>query len=309
MVADGKAVAGETYGRVGDGSARRMVLARGVEHIGVLYSKDSLEQSVQWLNATFGRDQLGSVDSPGRWLGLLFLGLVALAWPLSALLPRVTETYAGADLPWKLLLIAALAPALLTPLILWKLPTDFLPILLGDYLALHFLLYGALTAGLLFIWFRTKKSSPAAVARTALVAAAVLIGAYNIAAIGLSIDAYLFSFMPIPARLPLIAAVACGTLPYFIADEWLTRGAQARLGAYALTKVCFLLSLAAAVALNPMKLFFLVLIVPAILLLFVAFGLISRWSYQATRHPLPGAVANAAVFAWAIAVAFPMVIR
>ena len=142
-----------------------------------------------------------------------------------------------------------------------------------------------------------------------LAVASVLIGTYNIVAFGLPIDAYLFSFVPIPARLPLMAAIACGTLPYFIADEWLTRGAHARPGAYTLTKLCFLLSLAIAVALNPMKLFFLIIIVPAILLLFLTFGLISRWSYQATRHPLPGAIANAAVFAWAIAVTFPMIVR
>jgi hypothetical protein len=115
--------------------------------------------------------------------------------------------------------------------------------------------------------------------------------------------------VPVPARIPLMAAIACGTLPYFIADEWLTRGMNTRRGAYALTKFCFLLSLGIAVALNPMKLFFLVIIVPAILLLFLAFGLISRWSYKATHHPLPGAVASAAVFAWAIAVTFPMIVR
>jgi hypothetical protein len=109
--------------------------------------------------------------------------------------------------------------------------------------------------------------------------------------------------------LPLILAIACGALPYFIADEWLTRGADARSGAYALSKICFLLSLAIAVALNPMKLFFLMIIVPAILVLFLVFGLISRWSYGATNHPLPGAFANAAVFAWAIAVTFPIIVR
>ena len=204
----------------------------------------------------------------------------------------------------------AIVPAFLTPMILWKMPTDFLPILLGDYLALHFLLYGVLTAALLLVWrHRTEGGFPAATARKNLAVAAVLTGAYNIGAFGLPIDTYLFSFMPIPARLPLMAAIACGTLPYFIADEWLTRGAQARPGAYALTKICFLLSLATAVALNPMKLFFLIIIVPAILLLFLAFGLISRWSYRATHHPLPGALANAAVFAWAIAVTFPMIVR
>lgn len=133
--------------------------------------------------------------------------------------------------------------------------------------------------------------------------------AYNVLAFGLPIDAYVFSFLPIPARLPLIAAIACGTLPYFIADEWLTRGSESRIGAYAFTKFCFLTSLAIAVALDPMKLFFLVIILPAILLLFTAFGLISRWSYAATRHPFPGALANGALFAWAIAVTFPMIVR
>jgi len=206
--------------------------------------------------------------------------------------------------------ITALAPALLTPLILWKMPTDFLPILLGDYLTLHFLLYGVLTT-LAILSLPAAPSAAAAkiVSWKNIAIATVAVTAYNIVAFGLPIDAYVFSFLPIPARLPLVAAIACGTLPYFIADEWLTRGPDARRGAYALTKFCFLLSLAIAVALNPMKLFFLVIIVPAILLLFLAFGLISHWSYAATRHPLPGALANAAVFAWGIAVTFPMIVR
>jgi hypothetical protein len=310
LAAGGKAVANETYGNFTDGTARRLVLARGVEHISVLYGHDSLIQALQWFNAAFGRDQIGSIDSRGRWLALLFLGIVALAWPLSALLPVAGEGFADAALPWKKLLIAATAPALLTPVILWQMPTDFLPILLGDYLALHFLLYGLLTGTLLlFLRSPTDRGRPATTALKNVAVAAMLIAIYNIVAFGLPIDAYLFSFMPIPARLPLVAAILCGTLPYFVADEWLTRGAHARRGAYALTKSCFLLSLAIAAALNPMKLFFLIIIVPAILLLFTVFAIISRWSYQATHHPLPGAVANAAVFAWAIAVTFPMITR
>jgi hypothetical protein len=156
---------------------------------------------------------------------------------------------------------------------------------------------------------RRYRHPPAKTSWKAIFTAAACVTAYNIVAFGIPIDTYVFSFLPIPSRLPLIAAVACGTLPYFVTDEWLSRGADSRHGAYALTKFCFLLSLAIAVALNPMKLFFLVIIMPAILLLFLAFGLISRWSYLATRHPLPGAIANAAIFAWAIGVTFPMIVR
>jgi pimeloyl-ACP methyl ester carboxylesterase len=299
-------VAGETYGNFANGTARRLVLARGAEHIGVLYSHDSLTETMQWMNEVFSRRQAGFIDSRGRWLGLVFLGVIALAWPLSSLLPVATEVPTGASLAWKPLIMTAIVPAILTPLILWKMPTDFLPILLGDYLTLHFLLYAALTLALLLGCGRHR---PAAASWKAIFAAAAAVTVYNIAAFGLPIDTYVFSFLPIPARLPLIAAIACGTLPYFMADEWLTRGSDSRRGAYALTKFCFLLSLALAAALNPMKLFFLVIIVPAILLLFLAFGLISRWSYQATHHPLPGAIANAAVFAWAIGVTFPMIVR
>jgi hypothetical protein len=311
LTAGGNAVAGETYGNFTDGTARGLVLARGVEHIGVLYSRDSMEQTLRWINQAFDRWQgPGFVDSRGRWLALIFLGIVALAWPLSALLPVASAVPAGASVTWKPLLATAFAPALLTPLLLWKVPTEFLPILLGDYLALHFLLYGALTAAfLLFLRGRWTELRMVRVSWRNIAIAAAAVGIYNIIAFGLPIDAFIFSFLPIPARIPLMAAIACGTLPYFVADEWLTRGARSRRGAYALTKFCFLLSLAIAVALNPMKLFFLIIIVPAILLLFVAFGLISRWSYKATHHPLPGALANAAVFAWAIAVTFPMIVR
>jgi len=308
--AGGTAIAGETYGNFADGTARKLVLARGVEHIGVLYSRDSMVEALRWVNAAFGKRQQGFIDNRGRWLALVFLGIVALAWPLSALLPVASEAPAGAGLGWNQLLIAAFVPALLTPLLLWKLPTDFLPILLGDYLMLHFLLYGTLTA--LALRVLGKHSSPvgsALVSWKGIAIAAAAVAAYNVIAFGLPIDAYVFSFLPIPARLPLILAIACGTLPYFVTDEWLTRGRNSRRGAYALTKFCFLVSLAIAVALNPMKLFFLVIIVPAILLMFLAFGLVSRWSYAATRHPLPGALASAAVFAWGIAVTFPMIVR
>lgn len=309
LAAGGTAIPGDTYGHFPDGSARKLVQARGVEHIGVLYSHDSLVETVHWMNAAFGDRPYEDIDSRGRWLALVFAGIVALSWPLSALLPAVSPSPVGASLGWKALMPAALVPAIVTPLLLWKMPTDFLPILLGDYLTLHFLLYGALSTATLFYLRKGRPPPVANVAWTRAAIAAAAVSAYNILAFGLPIDAYVFSFLPIPARVPLIAAIACGTLPYFIADEWLTSGSESRRGAYALTKFCFLLSLAIAVALSPMKLFFLVIIVPAILLLFLAFGLISRWSYAATRHPLPGALANSAVFAWAIAVTFPMIER
>jgi pimeloyl-ACP methyl ester carboxylesterase len=307
MAAGGAAREGVTYGSFADGSARRLALADGVEHIGVLYSAESMAEALGWLNETFARTGSGFLDARAGSLGLLYLGLVALAWPLAALLPRVALVPLGASLRWRELAPLAIAPAVLTPLILWPLPSGFLPLLLGDYLMLHFAVYGLLTfAGL---WFVRRERPAGPVSWRKLAIAALAVAAYGIAALGLPADWFITSFVPGRERAPLVLAMLAGTLPYFVADEWLTRGAVAPRGGYAATKVCFLVSLVLAIALNLAKLFFLAIIVPAIVAFFVIYGLISGWAYRRTHHPLVGALANALAFAWAIAAVFPIVSR
>ena len=105
----------------------------------------------------------------------------------------------------------------------------------------------------------------------------------------------------------MILGILPGTWAYFAADGWLTRGAGTPRGASALTKGLFLLSLVAAVALNLSELFFLVIIVPAILAFFLLYGMIGGWIYRRTWHPLVGALAIGLAFAWAIGVTFPLV--
>jgi drug/metabolite transporter (DMT)-like permease len=193
-----------------------------------------------------------------------------------------------------------------TPLLLWRVPGGFLPILLGDYLLLHFAVYGMLTA--LGLWLSRPRRVPLrAVRPLALGVAALAATLYAVFAIGLPLDRYLTSFAPTGQRGPLVLAVFAGALPYFLADEWLVRGASHARGAYAFTKLLFLVSIALAIALNPERLFFLAIVTPVILLAFVIYGLFSRWVFHSIGHPWAGALANAAAFAWLIAVTFPVV--
>ncbi len=313
MVSGGTPEPRVTYGSFADGTARRLSFSPGVEHIGVLYSSQSMSEARDWLNETFAWSGSGYADGRGPALGLLFLGLTVLGWPLSKLLPKVSAPPVGAALPWRKLLPVAVAPALLTPLILWKLPTNFLPILLGDYITVHFGLYGLLTAAGLWLATRSGVRQPAMQVRSlnygALAVSVFAAAFYSVLAFGLPLDRFVISFWPIPERVPLILAVLCGTLPFFLADEWLTRGPGAPRAGYALTKLCFLVSLAIAVALNFEKLFFLILIIPVILIFFAVYGLFGSWADRQTGNPLVGGLANALAFAWAIAVTFPMLSR
>lgn len=301
-----------TYGTHADGTARRAVLAGNVEHVGVLYSRDSMAEALGWLDATFGRSASGYLEVRGPWIVLLLTGIVALAWPLSALLPRIPQAAPPAPLRVRTRLGIAVAPAGLTPLILWPMPTDFLPVLVADYLALHFAVYGLLTAVLLAwanparpIWPIWPAWPGWAFVRT-LVLAIVAVAAYGTIAIGLALDTYVASFLPHAGRAGVLAALTLGAVVYTLADSRLVArpGAGWWLGPF--TKLCFLLSLGAAIALDLEDLFFLAIIAPVILLFFLIYGLIARWVTRATGHPAVAGMANGLAFGCALGVTFPM---
>ena len=299
---------GITYGAFSRGTARRAAFSDGVEHIGVLYSPASMTAALGWLDAAFGRARSGRpyLDERGPWILLLLAGFVMLARPLSRLLPVVSAPPVGATLGWRALWPCLAIPAVATPLILRTLPTHFLPILVGDYLSLHFGLYGSITLACLR-WRRERTDRPRGRTSPARFAVAVVATTgYAAATLGWSIDSYATSFVPVPARVPLILAMLVGTMAYFLSDEWLTRRGAARGGVVA-SKLAFLASLAIAIALDFERLFFLVIIVPVIILFFLIFGLVGAWCHRRTGNPLVAGIATAIAIAWAIGVTFPMI--
>lgn len=310
LAAGGDAQERVTYGDFTNGTARRHVLAAGAEHIGVIYSRDALRESADWLNGVHKRTSDGFIESRGKWIALLILSLVILARPALWWLPKASERKREiSSVSWRMFAIPALVPMALTPLMLWKAPTDFLPILLGDYLAVHFALYGLITLAALTYVQRTRNIKPAyqITSWKSLLLAAACVAIYQMAFLGLPIDLYVTSFAPGGWRWLIIPAMFAGTAIYFLADAAVLRNFPGLSGAYALTKLCFAISLAIAVGLNPAKLFFLAIIVPVICLFFVLYGLINRWTLRSSGEPYAAALGNAIALAWAIAVTFPIV--
>ena len=229
---------GVTYGSFTDGSARRAAAAPYVEHVGVLYSTAAQAEAIDWLNAVFDHQGSGYVDHRGPAVLLLLAGIVLLAWPLSRLLPRVATPPRGLAPSWRELLPAALIPAVVTPLLLMAFPADFLGMLVGGYLGVHFLVYGLLTflCGLWIVRRRGGRSREAGGTRSwavpanrqthilAGILATVLASAYAAGLVGLVMDRWFTSFAVTAPRLPLLAVMLAGTLAYFLADEWLVRG-------------------------------------------------------------------------------------
>jgi hypothetical protein len=303
------AEAGKTYGDPAAGTGRRAAFSPHVEHASVLFSQSSTREALDWLDATFSihRSEPPALDGRGPWIMALIAAILVSAWPLSRALPRVTHPTTGADLNWRRIWLPLVVPMLLTPLVLRFVPTHFLPILVGDYLAVHFATYGVLTAGCLwFVIVGRTADRRSVVSPGAMVAATLAACAFGFVGFVWPINTFVTSFWPGPERIPLIAAMLVGTLAYFMSDEWMTRGRHAARGAYSASKLAFLVSLAVAIAFDFERLFFLIIILPVILLFFLIFGVFSGLIYRRTGYPLVAAIANAVIFAWAIGVTFPI---
>ena len=301
---DPSAGAGQTVGDFQEGTARRAVFSPAVEHVGVLYSATSLREARDWLDASFGQQSEGPVALRGGWIVLLLGGVVALGWPLARMLPAGGPEH-GVPTPRRLprwrFWLAALLPAVAVPLVLWPVETGLLPVLVADYLAVHFALYGALTLLLLARWGVLQGQFPA---RVWWIAAAVAV--FGIAVFGGALDRYVASFWPHAGRAAVIAGLSLGAVAYMLGDALLTEGGRAPVWRVLVARGAFLGSLAAAVALDFQSLFFLVIILPVIVLFFLLFGMMAGWVGRRTGLPAAAGLGLGLVLAWALGVTFPM---
>jgi len=295
-LADPAAREGETIGDPGEGTGRRVVVAPNVEHVSVLYSATALREARSWLDGVFERTSSGPVAATGGWIVLMLTGIVVLAWPLARLLPQTAAP--APPLTLRTFLLAVLVPAALTPLLLSLIDTRFLPVLVADYLAVHLLVYGALSLALM-LWRGVRIGPVAWLPGLAL-------AAYGIAVFGGALDRYAASFMPIAERLPIIAAIAVGALPFMLADSLATDNGRAPIWRALMARGAFLASLAGAVALDFERLFFLLIIIPVIIVFFIIFGLMGGWVGRRTMAPAAAGIGLGLILAWSIGVSFPM---
>ena len=318
------AVAGQTYGDFQDGSARRLSIPPGVEHISILFSPEAYRETVSWLNAALaGSDAPGTpagnaaelhIDARIGWVLLLYAAAAVGFYPLSRVLLRRRT---GADEPsapvaapagfmpgWKAALLSA-GGGLLAPALMLVFPYQWMPLSVGNYAGGYFLLYGAvLIAGLA----AAKRLGPHGWGDVRRLAAPVLIlAAYALLTFGLTAHLTWTNFALAGERLWMGGVLFAFLLSYFWADEMLVwrYPARARAALYALTKAILLISLAAAIFAFRAP-FFLLLLIPVMLALFAWHGLYSHWLFRFSGRAWPGAVVNASVLAWMIAATFAL---
>lgn len=278
-----------------DDLRRRAVVAPFVEHVGVLYSPVSLREAREWIGESLGHSVSDSLAATGPWLSGLMGALVLLVWPLAARLGPRQPVPDPLPLRWFLAILAL--PAVIAPVLATQVTLDILPVMVADTLALMFLIFGGLQLiGLRLVGLRLGRIHWPAL---------VFLVLWGIGVFGIALDRYGASFLPIPERVAIIAALTLGTVPFMLADAALTGAGQAPFWRRAAARIAVFTALSIAVALDPERLFFIVIIFPVLLLFYVVHGLMGRWIGQ-HAGPMAAGLGLGLVLAWALGVSFPL---
>ena len=272
---------------------RRATVSPGVEHVGVLFSEHSLQESLDWLNAGFQRSAGSPVTATGLWILALLLGIVLTFRPLVARLPAGQPPPPASS---RRLLLAIGLPMLIAPALGVLLYRPFLPVLVADYLLLHFALFAAIQLAVLGRWplRRGDVSWPGL----------ALLLVWGLLLVGTAIDRYAASFMPNSQRLLIILALSLATVPFMLADSLVSGAGTGRWWQRVLPRLALLISLAIAALLRPEELGFVLLVFPVILLFFLVHGTLGRALAQRTGAAASG-IGLGLILAWALGVSFP----
>ena len=274
---------------------RRAVVAPMVEHVGVLFSPTAVDAAKDWLDQTYGRQSAGpGAGHMGLWVLALLLGVVVGFRPLVRLLPRAE---AMPLIPARRFVIATLLPAVLAPLLIPPVYANFLPVLVADYIMLHLALFGLLQLTLLGAWGQ--------VFRPRALPSVLALGIWGIVIFGLALDRYAASFWPSAARVPLIAVLALGTIPFMVADSLVTQAGRGALWRRVFARVALFASLVLAAVVDPEQLTFVVIVLPVFVLFYLVHGVMGRWVARRSGGVAAG-LGLGLCLAWALGVSFPL---
>jgi pimeloyl-ACP methyl ester carboxylesterase len=318
---------GDTIGKFKNGSARRLKILNGLDHISILYAPTTMREITNWLGQSFGLPgTYQNVTSERlRWTGLGLASSFAAFFPFASLL---TKLLGGQSKPpqlqnWKfadhagamaLVLGSQFASAVLLNKV--KLP-KLIRLQLGDYLAAFFGLSGLISwAGLLL--FGRGQLKLGQISSAASEGSGTKLKSW----VGLPFGLWLFVYLTLgrfshrtwsnfsltPTRARAMALISLSILPYFTADEFVFRR-MGGLKGYFLSftgKLGVIAALVLAVRLRP-ELSFLMILLPVMVLTFAVFGLCSGWQFRQNYDFVTSAVFQTLIFAWMVSILFPVI--
>jgi pimeloyl-ACP methyl ester carboxylesterase len=296
--------AGGPGGDVLAGTARRMVIVPGVEHITILFSPSAHQEARQWLDSTFGIQPQAQEYTDRRiwWYVLGLVGTLLMFWSIA---PLVTgddvEYYEQPTMPLLRRIGALIVGALGATSILYVLSqaglqiNDLLGLLVGGYMLVWFAIVGTLSMLLL-------GRMPAQVVWPAILGG-LLVFATLWLGVGLLGSYVWLPWLLIPKRLILWPLGVVLSLPWLlaVAQSMLPTGRLGRFAWWLGYSVILVGALFLSIRLNP-ELSFLILIAPVFPVILGLHAIAASPYRWRTTFALGGAL----FIGWLVLAVFPL---
>ena len=321
---------GGSYGSSADGSARGAVAVGRTDHITILFSTETAQRTVDWLDATVGAPSSGNTVGGGSigWLLLLsvgaaigFIPLARLAFPgrvetraaLSPADPRAAaDAYVGRMASWQVLAITVVA-ALGASLVAKALSgvAELVPLAVGGHVLIWFAACGAVSLGLVAVLRRRGPRVPPTVDLQAPPVpfpwrdlwATLAMTSYAVVALGLVAQHTWTAFTFAGDRPRYLLLVELALITWFWADDRIV-GTRWWLGLLTRVVAVAVLLLSVAVLGAPS---FLTLLVPLMAVLLAVLLVYGQTVTRRARLPWAAAVVQAIPLAYLVTTTFPLV--
>lgn len=279
------------------GRGREFTVIPNVEHITILFSPESHQTALNWLNRVFHHDTAAAYQD--RRIFIFILHLLAVLLMGYAFAPALTITAAPlvqAKRPWRTAFLAPLLAAL--PLALLNLATPLNSVggfLVGGGLSLWFL-----AMGLLWLMFTIRPTRP----QLPDFLWGLWLFALLTAAFGLMAHVVWLPWFLIPTRLWRFPFLAIALLPWLLTLGYtLAEQSRGRWWLWWLGQSIFLIIGLLFLTVFVRGMGFIILIIP---LLPVILGLMMIGGATVSQRPWAFALGNAAFFGWLLATLFPL---
>jgi hypothetical protein len=272
---------------------RRAVAAPYMEHLGVLYSPVTLAEVRNWLGSALSHTAQGAPRSSGVIILAVLVGIAALSTLVARILPSKAITPAPLS-PLRFCAAAAL-PAVPAGIAVLAFGGPMLDVVAFGSLAVFLGVWGA--AGLGALWLLGRKP------QWPDMRGVLLVVVFGLGVFALALDRYSAAFVPVGPRVPLMAALLLGTVPFMLADRLLV--SRATLWQRALARVMPISVLLGLMVAWPSELGLLFTVLPVLALFYGVYGTMGH-AVAVRVGPEAAGAGLGICLAWALAASTPL---
>ena len=288
------------YGSIETGTARKVTSVTTADHVGILYSRQTQKEIIQWVDNVFENENTPNPNAIGIWTTLLLSSLFLGFCLSTSFLPR--PEFEKIKIPFKRLLLVIVLAGVFTPLLLNLHYLSFTSFPAHNYLISHLLLFSVIMSVIF----------PRNALRLALknfnLAIFVFLFIFYTLIFGSVLDNYVSSFYPTGSRIPLFFLLLFGCIPVLITMQMLHGATKHAWIKATLAKGSLILSLSIAIILNFEELFLLAYAILLLFAFFLVFGFLSNYLDKRLSNPISIGIANGVSLAWTFATALPLYI-